>query len=370
MIDRIRATLNLGQSIWLDYIDRRLLTGGELKRLVDIGVRGLTSNPTIFEKAVSESTDYDESIQAIVRASPGADANAICERLVVDDIQMAADALRLVYDESDGADGFVSLEVSPRLARDTAGTIAEAKRLWQEVNRPNLMIKVPGTREGVPAIEALIAEGVNVNATLLFSVAHYEAVARAYIRGVERRDNPSRAASVASFFVSRVDTVVDKALERAGTAEALALRGKTAIANTKVLYARFRETFGGQQFSDLRRRGARVQRPLWGSTSTKNPAYSDVLYIEGLIGPDTVNTMPPETLKAYLNHGAVQPSLLQGLDKAEQHLTKLARLGIDLRAMTEQLQVDGVAAFAASHDKLLAAIDRKRRCGVSDGAYD
>jgi len=361
MIDRVKATLNLGQSIWLDYIDRRLLTGGELKRLVDIGVRGLTSNPTIFEKAVSDSTDYDGAMHDAVRASPHANASAICEKLMTEDIKMAADILRPVYDASEGADGFVSLEVSPRLARDAAGTIAEAKRLWREVDRPNLMIKVPGTREGVPAIEALIAEGINVNATLLFSAAHSEAVASAYIRGLERHPQPRRVASVASFFVSRVDTVVDKALERVGTPKALALRGKTAIANTKSVYARFQETFHGDSFARLRQRGARVQRPVWGSTSTKNPTYSDVLYIEGLIGPDTVNTMPPETLKAYLAHGAVQPSLLQGLDDARQCLAEAGHLGIDLAAVTEQLQVDGVAAFAASFDKLLAAIDGKRQ---------
>jgi transaldolase len=254
-------------------------------------LRGVTSNPTIFEKAIAETKDYDDALRKLLDARAGSNDRTLYEALAVEDIQMAADTLRGAYDELDGADGFVCLEVAPDLAHDTASTIAEARRLWKEVNRPNVMIKVPAMPEGVPGIENLLAEGININITLMFSLSHYVAVARAYLRGVERSPQPHRVASVASFFVSRVDTAVDRALEALGAPEALALRGKIAIANTKLVYQRFREIFHGEAFAALQKRGARVQRPLWASTSAKNPAYSDVMYVEELIGPETVNTM-------------------------------------------------------------------------------
>jgi transaldolase len=351
-----------GQSIWLDYIRRDLMTSGELKGLVEEdGLRGLTSNPTIFENAISKSSDYDKSIQAITSADRDITTEALYEKLAIEDIQMAADILKSVYDSSDGADGFVSLEVSPHLAYDTAGTVAEARRLWEAVDRPNLLIKVPATRDGIPAIETLLAQGINVNVTLMFSLAHYEAVASAYTRGLERNAHPEKVASVASFFVSRVDTAVDPLLEAVGTPEALAIRGKIAIANSQRVYGRFREIFYGEAFAPQKARGGRVQRPLWGSTSTKNPAYSDVLYVESLIGPDTVNTVPLDTLNAFRDHGQVRPTLLEGLEEVHQNLAKLPGMGIDLDAITEKLQVDGVAAFAASYNKLLAALDEKRK---------
>src|ERR1044071_5206827 len=270
----LKTLLDEGQSIWLDYIARQLLHSGELKRLVDQdGVRGVTSNPTIFEKAILGSPDYDASIQQALKANGKTDVSRLYEAVVIEDIQAAADVLRPVFDHTNGEDGYVSLEVSPRLAHDTEATIIEARRLRSQVNRPNVMIKVPATPEGIPAIETLIGEGININITLMFSLAHYEAVARAYIKGLERAPNPGQVASVASFFVSRVDTMVDRMLEQIGGPEALGLRGKIAIANSKVVYHRFREIFHGEAFAALRQRGARVQRPLWASTGTKNPQY-------------------------------------------------------------------------------------------------
>jgi len=358
----LRALQDYGQSLWLDYIRRDLITTGELKRLVEEdGLRGMTSNPTIFQKAIGESTDYDDALHSTLEADPQANVQNIYERLAIEDIQMAADILRPVYDATDGADGFISLEPSPHLAYDTAGTIAEVRHLWQAVNRPNLMVKVPLTSQGVPAIESLITEGININVTLIFSLAHYEAVAHAYIRGLERNPNPHRVASVASFFVSRIDTAVDRVLDSIGTPEALALRGKAAIASSKRAYHLFREIFYGEPFAAQRQRGARVQRTLWGSTSTKNPAYSDVLYVEELIGPDTVNTIPLTTLNAFRDHGRVRPTLLEGVEEAESCLARLAVLGVDLNAITEQLLTDGVAAFADSFDQLLATLNEKRR---------
>ena len=355
-----------GQSIWLDYIRRDLMTSGELKRLVEEdGLRGLTSNPSIFESAISRSSDYDKSIQAITSADRDITTQALYEKLAIEDIQMAADILKPVYDSSEGADGFVSLEVSPHLAYDTPGTVAEARRLWEAVNRPNLLIKVPATRDGIPAIQVLIDQGINVNVTLMFSLAHYEAVASAYIRGLERNAHPEKVASVASFFVSRVDTAVDPMLEAVGTSEALALRGKIAVANSRRVYGRFRAIFYGESFAAQKARGGRVQRPLWGSTSTKNPAYSDVLYVDTLIGPDTVNTVPLDTLNVFRDQGRVRPTLLDNPEETHRSLAKLPELGIDLEAVTEKLQVDGVAAFAASYDKLLAALEEKRKATVA-----
>jgi transaldolase / glucose-6-phosphate isomerase len=350
-----------GQSVWLDYIRRDLLTGGGLKRLRDEdGLRGVTSNPTIFDKAIAGSSDYDESLRSLLAKDLHAIPEKLFDQLEIEDIQMAADILRPVYDQTEGADGFVSMEVPASMAHDTAATISEAKRLWSAVVRPNVMIKVPATPEGIPAIEALIAEGINVNITLMFSLAHYEAVAAAYLRGLRRNQNPSKVASVASFFVSRVDTMVDAALEKIGTPEALALRGKIAIANSKRVYRRFQEIFLGTPFSEFKSRGARLQRPLWASTSTKNPAYRDVLYVEELIGPHTVNTLPPATIDAFRDHGRVAPTLDAGEQEAEAALARLGEVGIDLNRITEQLSVDGVEAFNKSMRQLLDSLREKR----------
>lgn len=366
-MNRLKGLQTYGQSVWLDYIHRHLIRSGELARLVEQdGVRGVTSNPTIFEKAIAGSTEYDEALRGVLASHPAADVGALYEALAIEDIRMVADILRPVHDETDGADGFVSLEVSPHLAHDTARTIAEARRLWQVVDRPNLMLKVPATLKGVPAIETLIADGINVNVTLIFSLAHYGAVAHAYLRGVEQHPEPSRLASVASFFVSRIDTAVDRELEAIGTPEALALQGKIAIANAKVAYRRFRELFSGERWEGLSKRGARVQRLLWGSTGTKNPAYSDLLYVEELIGPNTVNTMPPATLDAFRDHGQVRSSLTEGLLKAAAALDRLVELNVDLMRITEQLQHEGVAAFAKSYDQLLTALHEKR-CAMETG---
>jgi len=350
------------QSIWLDYIRRNLIRSGELKRMVDEdGIRGVTSNPTIFEKAIAGSTDYDEALREMLARDGNVEVEKLYEPLAIEDIQMTADVLRPVYDATNGDDGYVSLEVSPHLAHDTQRTISEAKRLRTAVNRPNLMVKVPATSAGIPAIEQLIADGLSINVTLMFSMVHYEAVARAYVKGLERCATPAKVASVASFFVSRVDTAVDKELEKNGTAEAKALLGKIAIANSKVVYRRFMEIFHGEGFAALRSRGARVQRPLWASTGTKNPAYSDVLYVENLIGPETVNTLPPDTIDAFRDHGKIPGATVKtGFDEADAALASLAKLGINLDAITDKLQVDGVAAFSASFDQLMGALEKKR----------
>ncbi|SOD41980.1 transaldolase [Nitrosovibrio sp. Nv4] len=363
----LEQLLQCGQSIWLDSISRDLINSGELQRLVtDDKLRGLTSNPTIFEQAMTRGHSYDDALRQLLRADDKQSDKALFEALAVEDIRMAADVLRPVYDEADGGDGYVSFEVSPHLAHDTAGSIAEARRLWQAVKRPNLMIKIPATSEGIPAIEQLISDGVNVNVTLMFSLRHYEAVAHAYMAGLSRQSAAAPRGlnvwpvSVASFFVSRVDVLIDPLLEKIGTPEALALRGKIAIANAKLAYQRFRDIFYGEPFAALRAKGARVQRPLWGSTGTKNPAYSDVLYVEELIGPDTVNTVPPKTLAAFREHGRVRETLLENIAQAKTDIAQLENLGIDLEAVTEKLQNDGAAAFAASYDKLLAELKNKR----------
>jgi len=360
-----------GQSIWLDYIRRSLIQSGELKRLIkEEFVTGMTSNPTIFDKAIGGSADYDQTLTSLLQQDAMAGPGRLYEQLAVEDIRMAADALRPVWERTGGGDGYISLEVSPELAHDTEGSVREALRLWKTVERPNLMIKIPATKEGIPAVEALIAEGLNVNITLMFSLAHYEAVARAYLNGLDKCAKPEKVASVASFFVSRVDTEVDKALEALGSPEAAALRGKIAIANSRRVYERFREIFHGENFETCRRRGARVQRVLWASTSTKNPAYSDVLYVEELIGADTVNTMPPQTLEAFADHGQVRGATIeQETGKAAEDLAALERLGISLGAITEKLQDDGLASFAASFEQLMQTLDKKRRT-IQAGAVD
>ena len=365
MSNPVQEVQRLGQSIWYDNMRRGLLTSGELRRLIDQGVTGLTSNPTIFEKAIAGSTDYDEALLSLAR-----DARSTIETyeaLAVEDIRAAADLVRPAYDHRKAADGYACLEVSPTLAHDTAGTIAEARRLFAALGRPNVMIKVPATPEGIPAIRRLIGEGINVNVTLVFSLEAYRQVMDAYIAGLEelaRSDGDlSKVASVASFFVSRVDTAVDALLEqriREGREELKALLGKAAIANAKLAYRVFKGTFGGERFAVLRAKGDRVQRPLWASTGTKNPAYSDVLYVESLIGPDTVNTMPPATLTVFLEHGRAQATLEQGGRKAEQTLEALAAAGVSMGQVTTKLLADGVKSFADSFDKLLANIEEKR----------
>ena len=342
----------LGQSIWLDFISRDLLEDGALQRLVDQGLRGLTSNPTIFEKAISESPTYDADIARL--AASGADAFAIYDAISQADIAAAADILRPVYDASAGADGLVSIEVSPDLAHDTGGTLAEARRLWRSLDRPNIMIKVPATTQGVSAIAQLIREGINVNATLMFSLTHYYAVAYAYIDGLERRlrdgNDLHRVASVASFFVSRIDSAVDKQLAARGNTE---LQGKIAIANARLAYAWFQEICTGSRWQTLAAAGARVQRPLWASTSAKNPSYSDVLYVDTLIGPHTVNTLPLTTIAAVLDHTVVARTVDRDVDQARAQISALADLGIDFDQVTADLQVAGVRAFADSFHSLL-----------------
>jgi transaldolase len=366
----IKQLLQVGQSAWLDFISRKMLREGELDRLVhEDGVRGLTSNPSIFQKAIADGTDYHDSLIFLMDSNPEADSKSYYEAMAVEDIQIAADAMRHIYDESSRMDGMVSLEVSPHLAHDTRATIMEARHLWKGIRRPNAMIKIPATPEGIPAIETCTAEGININVTLIFSLEQYEQVAAAYIRGLAKATLPSHITSVASFFVSRIDAAVDAMLEKMDNPLARDLLGKIAVANSKVAYRRFSEIFAGGEFAAQRKRGGRVQRMLFGSTSTKNPSYSDVKYVEEMIGPDTINTMPPETLRAFQDHGKVRTSLLEGLDKADEHLAQLASLGIDLGAVTDELQQAGVASFAEAFDKIIKALDHKRRVLMSGQVY-
>lgn len=366
MTNRLKELNRLGQSIWYDNIQRAMLTSGEFQELVEDGIQGVTSNPTIFDKAISGSADYDDSIKMYV--DQGANLDTIYERLVLEDIAKAADILRPVFQQTGGLDGYVSLEVRPTLANDTQATIKEAMRLFTTLDRPNIMIKVPATPEGVPAIEALIAGGININVTLIFSLKHYEAITSAYLNGLEKRlasgDDISQVASVASFFVSRVDNAVDQALEQIGNST---LKGKIGIANSKTAYARFKEIFSGEHWERLVTAGARVQRPLWASTSTKNPEYSDTLYVDNLIGPDTVNTVPPVALNAFKDHGKVRPTLETGLDEAYAQLEGLSNLGIDLEVITQKLQDDGVAAFSNSFEALMRSLLEKRERLNNDG---
>jgi transaldolase len=365
------ALMALGQSLWLDYIHRELMASGELRRLIERdGIRGVTSNPTIFEQAIAGSTAYDAAIAALARE--GKDARAILEALTVEDVTTACDAFAPIYEMTGCGDGFVSLEVAPDLAHDTAATIAEAKRLWAAVGRPNLMIKVPGTSEGLPAITALLAEGINVNVTLLFAVEMYQRVIEAYLAGLERRlaaGAPVEGVrSVASFFVSRVDGEVDPQLERriAAATEAAersrleALLGTAAVDNAVVAYQAYEAAFSAPRFRALMAQGAAVQRPLWASTSTKNPRYPDTMYVDRLIGPDTVNTVPPATLKAFQDHGRPVRTIDADVAGARGRLAALAALGISLTAVTDHLATDGVAKFAKSFTSLLGAIEAKR----------
>ena len=353
-----------GQSVWLDFLSRGAIDNGWLQKLIDEdGLGGLTSNPSIFEKAIAESNDYDKAIQAL--ALKGKSIDEIYQALTVEDIQRAADLFRPVFDRLQGADGFVSLEVSPQLAHDTVGTITEARQLWVAVNRPNLFIKVPATREGLPAIQQLIGEGINVNITLLFGLPRYREVAEAYLSGLETlaaRGKPlDKVSSVASFFLSRIDVLIDPLLAKKAASENIAgLHGEVAIASAKVAYQIYHEIFDGERFRKLAQAGARTQRLLWASTGTKNPSYSDVKYVEPLIGRETINTMPPETMDAYREHGQPSSQLEKGVLEANRVLEGLRESGIDLDAMTQQLEDEGVAKFSKAFEQLMAALREKR----------
>jgi len=369
----LEALATFDQSIWLDFIRRGMLRSGELAQMIERDrVCGITSNPAIFEKAIAGSHDYDDDMRTLARQ--GKDKQEIYETLAIEDVRQAADLFRPVYDRTDGRDGFVSLEVSPHLADDAGATVEEARRLWAAVDRPNIMIKVPATVAGLAAIEQLIGEGINVNVTLLFGLARYAQAAQAYLAGLRRRaergEPINRIASVASFFLSRIDTAIDPVLEgiiAAGGAKADvagALRGKAAIASAKVAYEIFGEIFGKKDFADLAARGARQQRVLWASTSTKNPAYSDTMYVEPLIGPNTVNTLPLETLDAYRDHGQPASRLEQDVVQSHKALETLPELGIDLDAVTQQLEDEGIQKFIDPFDRLLASLEEHRAVAV------
>ena len=369
----LKDLLKYGQSVWLDYIRRDLLTSGELKRMInEDGLRGMTSNPSIFEKAIAESTLYSDILQSL-RSRTDLDAKGRYEILAIRDIQDATDIFRPVYQDSKRRDGYVSLEVSPFLARDTQGTLAEARRLWKTVSRENVMIKVPGTTEGIPAFQQLISEGININVTLLFSQEVYKQVAEAYIAGLEqlaaRGGNVSKMASVASFFISRIDNSIDaivgerlKASKDSREQEQLkSLLGKVAVANGKETYVLYQKIFGGDRWKALATKGAQTQRVLWASTSTKNPHYSDVLYVQELIGPDTVNTIPPATFNAFRDHGQPRASLTENVEDANRTMETAAKLGISMKEVTDKLTDDGVRLFAEAFDKLLQAVEKSSK---------
>jgi transaldolase len=356
--NRLTELAQFGQSVWLDNIRRDLLTSGALKRMVEQdGLGGVTSNPAIFEKAIVGSNDYSD-ILAELQKNPDFDAKAIYEHIAIRDIQDAADVLRVVYDRTKRRDGYVSLEVSPFLALETNATIEEARRLWKAVNRPNLMIKIPGTSAGIPAIETAISEGINVNVTLLFSQEVYEQVALAYIRGLEKCADPSQVASVASFFVSRIDSAVETYIKDKPELESLS--GKVAIANAKLAYQRYLQIFSGAKWEALEARGAMTQRVLWASTSTKSAKMRDVVYVEELIGPDTVNTIPPATLDAFRDHGEVRASLESGIEEAKDVMARLAAGGVSIDKITSDLVNQGVKLFAEPFEKLLNTVDPRR----------
>ena len=347
-----------GQSPWLDNLKRGYITSGELERLRKSGVRGLTSNPTIFQKAIQGSPDYDEQFRALAKANKPVIDDYWA--MVTQDIRGALDVFRPVYDSSDGNDGFVSVEVAPGLAHDTDGTVAAARDLWRTIHRRNLMVKIPATAEGVPAIRTMIADGANINVTLIFSLERYAEVMEAYIAGLEAHDGDlANINSVASFFISRVDSEVDRRLDAVGMPAALALRGKAAVAQGKLAYEQFTKTFSGVRWEALAARGAKVQRPLWASTSTKNPAYPDTLYIDSLIGPHTVNTIPDQTIVAFDDHGTVARTIDAGLDEAHAVWTGLPAVGVDMDDVSVKLETEGVASFQKSFDELLGALEAK-----------
>ncbi len=366
----LKALLEYGQSMWLDYIRRDLITSGKLKTMIDVdGLRGMTSNPSIFEKAIADSNLYDDMLQSLA-SQPDLNATSRYEQIAIRDIQGAADILKPVYESSKFRDGYVSLEVSPLLALKTQETIAEGRRLWKAVNRENVMIKVPGTAEGLPAIRQLISEGININVTLLFAQEVYEKVAEAYIAGLEdlakRGGNLKKMAGVASFFISRIDTLVDSLIEeklkttKDAQQQALlkSLLGKVAIANGKLTYQRYQKIFGGARWEALAAKGAQTQRVLWASTSTKNPAYRDVMYVEELIGPDTVDTMPPATVDAFRDHGRLRKSLTEDVPAAQKVMNDLEKAGISIKEVTTKLTTDGVKLFADAFHKLLDAVEK------------
>jgi transaldolase len=359
---KLHTLAEVGQSIWLDYVHRSLIKSGGLQTYVNKGLRGVTSNPSLFEKAIAESNEYDEQIQKL--AMQGKSAEEIYEELTVEDARMAADVLRSIYDETDGNDGFFSLEVNPHLAHDRQGTINEAIRLFARVDRPNVMIKVPATQEGAKAFQELIEEGININVTLMFSMAQYDQIAEAYITAVENRAAKvyqlRQIASVASIFVSRLDSKVDKMLEAFVTPKAEALKGTLGIANAKMIYQRYKEYFQSERWQRLAEKGARAQRVLYGSTGTKNPDYPDVMYVENLIGLNTVNTVPPKTLEEFIDHGTIALTLESELDEARSQLNTLPDLGINLSDVTLELLDEGIENFVKPYDSLIKTITEKK----------
>jgi transaldolase len=365
----IKQLVKEGQSVWLDDISRQLIQSGELQhQITDVGIRGVTSNPTIFQKAIAAGDVYDEDITNLLKQ--GKQPAEVFQTVAVKDIQDACDLFRPLYDETGGEDGYVSIEVLPSLARDAHGTMENARALWTAVDRPNLMVKVPGTEEGVLAIRTLLTEGININITLLFSLANYERVARAYIGALTKRHEDGlpidKLASVASFFVSRVDTLADKQLDEKlasgeGDAELIrSLKGKVAIANAQLAYEKFEQLFGSDEFKPLVDAGAMVQRPLWASTGTKNPEYSDVLYVDSLIGPHTINTAPPKTIEAFLDHGTVKRTVDTDYAAAHKVLDDLHKVGLDIDQITQQLEDEGIESFMTSYDDLLEGVEGKR----------
>ena len=358
----LHSILHHGQSIWYDYISRDFITSGKMKELVDSGIRGMTSNPTIFEKAIAGSTDYDQQIKEL--ADNGNSLEDIANQLFITDVRDACDIMRPVYDSADGKDGFISIEVNPKLASKTEETISEARHLWNTINRPNLMIKIPATPEGLPAIRQCIAEGISVNITLMFSLEQYRRVAEAYIYGLEDRlsngGDISAINSVASVFVSRIDGMIDSMLSDIGTPEALALRGKAGLANTKLVYQEYKRIFNDERWEELKDKHANAQRPLWASTSTKDPSYPDLLYVDNIIGPDTVNTVPPATLEAIMDHADVDTRIEEGVVEAQKTMEDLAAVGIDIDDVMARLLNEGVEKFEQSFDSLFDKLREKR----------
>jgi transaldolase len=370
MSNALKKLAELGQSVWYDYIRRDLYEGGELRRLIEEdGLSGMTSNPTIFQKAIAETDLYDASIRRL--SGRGVSGPALFEALEVEDVRAAADVFRPVFDRTGGDDGFVSIEVNPALSHDTGGTVAEARRLWRACDRPNVMVKIPGTTEGVPAIRAALAEGININITLLFSVARHREVMEAYLSGLESRAAAGqpldRIRSVASFFVSRVDTLVDKKLDALASGaddrakRARALRGKMAIANARLAYEAFEQTFAGERYRALAAKGAKRQRPLWASTSTKDPAYPPLYYVEALVAPDSVDTMPPETYARYAKEGEPKVRIHDDLAGARETFRALAELGIDAAAVAADLEADGEKKFVVSFEQVVKAVEEKTK---------
>ena len=358
MNERLKKLQEIGQSVWMDSLSRDDIQNGNLQRMMEDGVLGVTSNPTIFQQAIAQSELYDEELQELAEKTD--DAKEIFRRIAVRDIQDACDIFMPVYDQTEHKDGYVSLEVAPELAFDTEGTITRARLVWEMVDRPNLLVKIPATKEGLPAIEESIAAGISVNVTLIFSLERYRAVAQAYIRGLERLveggGDPSKVASVASFFVSRVDTETDRRLEEVGRED---LKGRLAIDNAKIVYQEFKKFFSGPRWESLESRGATKQRPLWASTSTKTPEYKDTIYVDNLIGPETVNTMPLSTLKATMNHAEVRPTLDEGIEEARKLFEELKEASVDYDEVVEVLEKEGVQKFVDSYSELIEEIEHK-----------